>query len=211
VGQIGTPAPELVHVERSIRNAPPPQKEHIRAQSSRHGQPKRGNMISSSLACMHIQFRTLTFHSRLEEQLQERLRLKKSTTSLSVAIGELGYPLGPHPESELTTNIYFGSTAIANLDESDRWISFNLLNKFTISLSAAIGASDSPLGPYPERDLAINLCFGSIPIAIKDESNHRIRFRQLQEIYNITTRGDQCIWHSSRNPSKNRSRYKSML
>jgi hypothetical protein len=128
-----------------------------------------------------------------------------------VAIGTLGYPLGPHPESELTTNLYFGSTTIANLDESDRRISFNLLNKSTISLSAAIGAPDSPLEPYLERDLATNLYFGSTPIAIKDEYNYRIRFRRLQEIYNITIRGDQCIWNSSRNPSKNRFRYRSMI
>jgi hypothetical protein len=29
-------------------------------------------------------------------------------------------------------------------------------------------------------------------------------------MYNITTRGDQGIWLSSRNPSKNRSRYRSV-
>jgi hypothetical protein len=32
VRQIGTPAPALVHIERSTRNAPSPQKESIQAQ-----------------------------------------------------------------------------------------------------------------------------------------------------------------------------------
>jgi hypothetical protein len=178
---------------------------------------------------MHIQFRTLTFQSRSEEQLEEHLRLKKSVTSLSAAIGALGSPLGlysesdlaidlysgftsivimdesdhrinfnslknstpslsaviraldsplgPHLESDLATYLYSDSTLIAIIDESDRRISFNLLNKSTILLSVVIGASVSPLGPRPERDLAIDLHSDSTPIAIKDESNHQIRFR----------------------------------
>jgi hypothetical protein len=56
----------------------------------------------------------------LEEQLQERLRLKKSTTLLPAAMGALGSPLGPHSESDLGTNLYSVSTLIANMDESDR-------------------------------------------------------------------------------------------
>jgi hypothetical protein len=63
------------------------------------------------------------------------------------------------------------------MDESDRQISFNLLTESVISLSAAIGASGSLLGPHPEIDLAIDLYFDSTPIVIKDESNHQIRFR----------------------------------
>jgi hypothetical protein len=43
------------------------------------------------------------------------------------------------------------------MDESDRWISFNLLTKFAISLSVKIGASGSSLGPGPESDLATDL------------------------------------------------------
>jgi hypothetical protein len=82
-----------------------------------------------------------------EEQLQERLCLKKSTTSLPVVIGALGSPLGPHPESDLPTDLYSGSTLIAIMDGSDRRISFNLLTQSAISLSAAIGAWGSPLGP----------------------------------------------------------------
>jgi hypothetical protein len=39
--------------------------------------------------------------------------LKKSATSLSAAIGALGSPLGPHPESDLETDLYSGSTPIA--------------------------------------------------------------------------------------------------
>jgi hypothetical protein len=53
------------------------------------------------------------------------------------------------------------------MDESGRRISFNLLTKSVISLSTMIGASDSPLGPHPERDLATNLHYSSIPIATK--------------------------------------------
>jgi hypothetical protein len=112
----------------------------------------------------------------------------------------LGSPLGPHPESDLTTDLYSGSTPIAIMDESDHQISFNLLTKF--SLSVAIRASSSPLGPRAERDLATDLHSTSTPITIKDESNRRIRFRRLQEIYNITTRSDQSIGISSRNPSE---------
>jgi hypothetical protein len=197
-------------------------------------------MTSSSLAGTHIQFRTLTFHRKLEEQLQEHLRLKEFVTSLSAVIGELGSPLGPHPKSDLDIDLYSGSTPIAimkesdhrisfthlkksvtslpaaiealgsplgphpesdlatdlystpiaNMDEFNHRISFNPLNKSRISLSAAIGASRSPLGSRPERDLATDLHSGSNSIAIKDESHHRIRYRRLQEIYNITIRGD---------------------
>jgi hypothetical protein len=38
---------------------------------------------------MHIQFRTLTFNNRPEEQVQERLCLKKFVTSLTAAIEAL--------------------------------------------------------------------------------------------------------------------------
>jgi hypothetical protein len=104
-------------------------------------------------------------------------RLKKSVTSLPAMIRALGSLLGPHPESDLATDLYSGSTPIANMDEFDRRISFNLLTKFTISLSVMIRASSSPLGPRPERDLATDLHSGSTPIGIKDEFNHQIRFR----------------------------------
>jgi hypothetical protein len=81
-------------------------------------------------------------------------------------------------KSDLATDLYSGSTPIANIDESDRWISFNRLNKSVISLSAAIETSGSPLGPRIERDLATDLYSSSTPIAIKDESNHRISFKK---------------------------------
>jgi hypothetical protein len=116
---------------------------------------------------MNIQFKTLTFYSRPEEQLQERLRLKKSATSLSVAIGALDPPLGPHPESDLITDLYSISTPIANMDESGCQINFNSLNKFVISLSSVIEALGSPLGPHPKSDLETDLYIGSTPIAIK--------------------------------------------
>jgi hypothetical protein len=140
-------------------------------------------MTSSSPIGMRFQFRTLTFHSRSKEQLQERVCLNKSVTSLPATIGELGFPLGPHPESELAIDLYSGSTLIANMDESNHRISFNCLNKSAILLLMVIEASRSPLGPRPKRDLAKDLYPGSTPIAIKDESNHQISFRRLQEIY----------------------------
>jgi hypothetical protein len=63
------------------------------------------------------------------------------------------------------------------MNEYDRQINFNLLNKSVISLSVMIGVSGSPLGPRPERDIPADLHSGSTPIAIKDEFNCRIRFR----------------------------------
>jgi hypothetical protein len=98
-------------------------------------------MTSSSSAGMSIQFRILKFYSRPEEQLQERLRLKKSVISLSAAIGALGSPLGPCLEGDLATDLYSDSTLIANMDESNHRISFNLLNKSVISLLVMIGLS----------------------------------------------------------------------
>jgi hypothetical protein len=85
-------------------------------------------MTSSSLTDMHIQFRTLTFHSRPKEQLQERLCLKKTVASLSAMIGALDSPLEPHLESDIATDLYSVSTPIANMDESDHRIILNLLN-----------------------------------------------------------------------------------
>jgi hypothetical protein len=96
--------------------------------------------------------------------------LKKSATSLSAAIGALGSPLGPHLESDIVTDLYPASTSIANMDRSGCQISFNSLNKSTISLSAAIEALGSPLGPNPESDLETNIYSGSTPIAIKMSS-----------------------------------------
>jgi hypothetical protein len=130
---------------------------------------------------MHIQFRTRTFYNRPKEQLQERLHPKKSATSLSTAIRPSSSPLGPRTERDLVTDLYSDSTPIAIMDESDRQISFNLLNKSVTSLSAVIGASGSPLGPHPERDLATNLYSGSTLIVIMDESNYLISFNLLNK------------------------------
>jgi hypothetical protein len=47
---------------------------------------------------MHIHFRTLTFYSRSEEQIQEHLLLKKYANLLSAAIMALGSLLEPHLE-----------------------------------------------------------------------------------------------------------------
>jgi hypothetical protein len=93
--------------------------------------------------------------------------LKKFVTTLSVAIGALGSPLEPHPKSDLVTYLYSVSTLIANMDKSGCQISFNSLNKSVISLSAAIGALGSPLGPHLESNLETDLYSSSIPIAIK--------------------------------------------
>jgi hypothetical protein len=96
--------------------------------------------------------------------------LIKFATSLLVAIGALGTPLVSHPESNLTTTLYSGSTPIVIMDESDHRVDFNRLNKSVISLSTMIGASCSPLGPHLERDLVTDLYSGSTPIAIKTSS-----------------------------------------
>jgi hypothetical protein len=92
---------------------------------------------------------------------------KESMISLSVAIGALGSPLGPNPESDLATDLYSGYTSIIIIDKSGRQISFNSLNKSTISLSATIGALGSPLGPHLESDLKTDLYSSSTLIAIK--------------------------------------------
>jgi hypothetical protein len=93
--------------------------------------------------------------------------LKKSATSFSAVIGAMGSPLGPHPKSDLVTDLYSVSILMANMDRSDCQISFNSLNKSVISLSAMIGALSSPLGPHPESDLEAYLYSSSTPIAIK--------------------------------------------
>jgi hypothetical protein len=93
--------------------------------------------------------------------------LKKSVTSLSAVIRALGSPLGPYPESDLVIDLYFDSTSIANMDMSGCQISFNRLNKFIISLSTAIGALGSPLGPHLESDIETYLYSVSTLIAIK--------------------------------------------
>jgi hypothetical protein len=93
--------------------------------------------------------------------------LKKSLTSLSVAIGALGSPIGPDPESDLEIDLYSSSTPIANMDMFVSQIGFNSLNKSVISLSAMIGALGSLLGPHPKCGLETDLYSSSAPIAIK--------------------------------------------
>jgi hypothetical protein len=116
-------------------------------------------LLLTTIAIMDKSDRQINFNS-----------LKKSATSLSAAIGALGSPLGPHLESDIVTDLYPASTSIANMDRSGCQISFNSLNKSTISLSAAIEALGSPLGPNPESDLETNIYSGSTPIAIKMSS-----------------------------------------
>jgi hypothetical protein len=123
-GQIRIPDPELVCGERSTSNVPPPQCEHIQAQSAGHNKPEWSITTSSPAAGMRIQFKTLMFHSKPAEQLQERINcIKKSPTSLPAVMGALGSPLGPHLESGLARYLYSGSTPIAIMDESGRQIS----------------------------------------------------------------------------------------
>jgi hypothetical protein len=93
--------------------------------------------------------------------------LKKSVTSLSAVIRALGSPLGPHPESDLVIDLYSVSTLIANMGRSGCQISFNSLNKSTISLPVAIEALGFPLGPHSESDLETDLYSSSTLIAIK--------------------------------------------
>jgi hypothetical protein len=133
---------------------------------------------------MSIQFRTLTFHSRPKEQLQERIiinRFKESATSLLVMIGALCSSLGPHLESDLATYPYSSSTPLANMDESDHRIIVNSFKESVISLSVAIGALGSPLGPNPESDLATDLYSGYTSIIIIDKSGRQISFNSLNK------------------------------
>jgi hypothetical protein len=94
-------------------------------------------------------------------------RFKESVTLLSAMIGVLNSPLELHPKSDLDTYIYFGSTTIAIIDESDFQISFNRLKKSATSLSAVIRVLGSPLGPHSESDLETDLYSNYTPIAIK--------------------------------------------
>jgi hypothetical protein len=82
-------------------------------------------------------------------------------------IEALGSPLEPHPESDLDTDLYFDSTPIAIMDESDRQISFNRLKKSATSLLVAIRALGSSLVSHPKIDLETYLYSRSTPIAIK--------------------------------------------
>jgi hypothetical protein len=102
-------------------------------------------------------------------------------TSLPAAIGALGSPLGPYPENDLATDLYSDSTLIAIMGESNHQISFNKLKKFETSLSAAIRALGSPLGPHPESGLVTHLYSDSTLIAIVDESDRQISFNRLKK------------------------------
>jgi hypothetical protein len=120
---------------------------------------------------MSIQFKTLTFYSRLKEQLQECLRLKKSVNSLPATIAiinESDRQINFNSLKKSTTSLL---AAIAIMDESDRQINFNSLKKSTTSLSAVIGALGSPLGPHPESDLVTDLYSASTLIANMDRSD----------------------------------------
>jgi hypothetical protein len=63
---------------------------------------KSTTSLPAAIAIMDESDRQINFNS-----------LKKSTTSLSAVIGALGSPLGPHPESDLVTYLYSGSTPMA--------------------------------------------------------------------------------------------------
>jgi hypothetical protein len=117
---------------------------------------KYATSLPAAIAIMDESDRQIDFNS-----------LKKSATSFSVTIEALGSLLGPYPKSDLETDLYSGSTPIANMDRFSCQISFNSLNKSVISLSAAIGALGSPLGPHPESDLETDLYSRSSLIAIK--------------------------------------------
>jgi hypothetical protein len=104
---------------------------------------------------------------RLSDQLQQPQEIHDLTLSGDRALGS---PLGPHPESDLLTDLYSGSTPIANMGMSCCQINFNSLNKSVISLSAAIGILSSSLGPHSESDLETNIYSGSTSIAIKTSS-----------------------------------------
>jgi hypothetical protein len=103
----------------------------------------------------------------ITDESDHQISFKESVTSLSAVIRALDSPLGPHPKSDLVINLNSCSTPIVIMDESDCSISLNCLNKSVILLSVMIRALGSPLRPYSERDLTIDLYSISIPIAIK--------------------------------------------
>jgi hypothetical protein len=63
---------------------------------------KSATSLPTAIAIMDESDRQINFNS-----------LKKSMTSLSTEIRALDSPLGPHPESDLETDLYSGSTPIA--------------------------------------------------------------------------------------------------
>jgi hypothetical protein len=66
---------------------------------------KSTTSLPAAIAIMDESDRQINFNS-----------LKKSVTSLSAVIRALGSPLGPYLESDLVTDLYSGSTPIANMD-----------------------------------------------------------------------------------------------
>jgi hypothetical protein len=58
--------------------------------------------VSTPIANMNMSGYQISFNS-----------LNKFVIPLSAAIGALGSPLGPHPESDIETDLYSGSTPIA--------------------------------------------------------------------------------------------------
>jgi hypothetical protein len=67
------------------------------------------------------------------------------------------------------------------MDEFNGQIIVNSFKESGISLSAAIGALGSPLGPHSKSDLVTDLYSVSTPIAIIDESDHQISFNSLKK------------------------------
>jgi hypothetical protein len=115
--------------------------------------PNQQRKASPNRATWHLRLQQISFNS-----------LNKFVISLSAVIGALGSLLGPHPESDLETNLYSGRIYPDSYqDESDRRISFNNLIKSTISLSATIDALGSLLWSHPKSDLAIDLYSVSTP------------------------------------------------
>jgi hypothetical protein len=72
---------------------------------------------------------------------------------------------------------------------------------YDLALSGDRGIG-SPLEPYTKRDLVTDLYSSSTSIARYDECNRHISFKQLQEIYDIATRGDQGMGITLGKPSK---------
>jgi hypothetical protein len=93
-----------------------------------HPQQKSTTSLSAMIAIMDESDRQINFNSlkksvtslpaviAIMDESDRQINfnsLKKSATSLSAAIGALDSPLGPHPESDIVTDLYSGSTLIA--------------------------------------------------------------------------------------------------
>jgi hypothetical protein len=87
--------------------------------------------------------------------------IKHSATSLLVAIRASGSPLGLHPERDIVTDLYFGSTPIAYYDECNRRSVYKRLQEIYDIATRDDQGMDISFGTPPKIDLDADLYSGS--------------------------------------------------